>query len=39
VAEPVRAEVAALRARHEIADRRRLRLEPPPGPEQLSLAV
>ena len=39
VAEPVRAEVAALRARHAIADRRPERLEPPPGPEQLSLAV
>jgi hypothetical protein len=38
-AEPVRAEVAALRARYGIADRRRDRLEPPPDPEQLSLAV
>jgi DNA repair photolyase len=39
VADPVRAEVAALRARYGIADRRGLRLEPPPDPEQLSLAV
>ena len=38
-AEPVRAEVAALRARYGIADRRRDRLEPSPDPEQLSLAV
>jgi DNA repair photolyase len=38
-AEPVRAEVAGLRARYGIADRRRDRLEPPPDPEQLSLAV
>jgi DNA repair photolyase len=38
-AEPVRAEVARLRARHGIADRRRDPLEPAPDPEQLSLAV
>jgi DNA repair photolyase len=38
-AEPIRAAVAALRTRHGIADRREDRLEPPPEPEQLSLAV
>jgi DNA repair photolyase len=38
-AAPARAEVAALRTRHGIADRRRERLEPPSPPEQLSLAV
>ena len=38
-AEPIRAEVARLRARYGIADRRRDRLEPAPDPEQLSLAV
>jgi DNA repair photolyase len=37
--EPVRAEVAALRRRYRIADRRAVRLTPPPEPEQLSLAV
>jgi DNA repair photolyase len=36
-AEPVRAAVAALRAHHEIADRRPEPLEPPPDPEQLTL--
>jgi hypothetical protein len=30
-------EVARLRALHEVADRRRLRIEPPPPPKQLSL--
>ena len=38
-AEPIRAEVAKLRDRYGIADRRRERLEPAPDPEQLSLAV
>ena len=38
-AEPTRAAVAALRARHGIADRRRPRLEPAPEPEQLALAM
>jgi DNA repair photolyase len=37
--EPVRAEVAELRRRYDIADRRRLRLQPAPEPEQLALAV
>jgi DNA repair photolyase len=36
---PVRAEVSRLAREHEIGDRRRVRLEPPPEPEQLSLAV
>lgn len=38
-AEPVRAEVAALRTRHAIADRRENPLVPAPEPRQLSLAV
>ena len=38
-AEPIRALVARLREQYGIADRRRQRLEPPPEPEQLSLAV
>jgi DNA repair photolyase len=38
-AEPVRAQVAELRRRYEVADRRRVRLEPTPEPEQLALAV
>ncbi len=38
-AEPVRALVGRLREQYGIADRRRVRLEPPPEPEQLSLAV
>lgn len=38
-AEPIRAEVARLRAHYAIADRRGERLEPAPAPEQLSLAV
>ena len=38
-AEPVRSLVAGLRRRHGVADRRRVRLEPPTEPEQLSLAV
>jgi DNA repair photolyase len=37
--EPVRSEVAALRNRYGIADRRAMRLSPPPEPEQLALAV
>jgi DNA repair photolyase len=38
-AEPVRAEVAELRRRYRIADRRRTKLGPAPEAEQLSLAV
>ena len=38
-AEPIRARVAALRARHDIADRRRVKLEPEPQPEQLALTI
>jgi DNA repair photolyase len=38
-AEPVRAQVAELRLRYGIADRRRERLQPEPEPEQLALAV
>ena len=38
-AESIRTEVAKLRARYGIADRRRERLEPAPDPEQLALAV
>jgi DNA repair photolyase len=38
-AEPVRAEVAELRRRYGIADRRHVRLAPAPEPEQLALAV
>lgn len=37
--EPVQVEVKALRQRFGIADRRRVRLEPPPDPVQLGLAV
>jgi len=36
---PVRDQVAELRRRFEIADRRALRLAPPPEPDQLELAV
>jgi DNA repair photolyase len=39
VAEPVRAQVAELRNRYGIADRRNIRLAPEPEPEQLALAV
>jgi DNA repair photolyase len=39
VAEPIKAEVAALRERFEIADRRTHPLVPPPGPAQLGLAI
>jgi len=39
VAEPIKARVAALRERFEIADRRARPLEPPPGPAQLGLAL
>jgi DNA repair photolyase len=35
--EPIRALVAELRARHEIRDRRRVKLQPDPRPEQLML--
>ncbi len=38
-ADPVRSQVAALRKRYGIADRRAMRLSPPPEPEQLALAV
>jgi DNA repair photolyase len=38
-AEPVRTEVAELRRRFRIADRRRTKLQPAPEAEQLSLAV
>jgi hypothetical protein len=38
-AEPTRAEVAGLRSRYGIADRRPVRLEPQPEPEQLGLAM
>lgn len=37
--EPVRKLVAALRVRHGIADRRTVKLAPPPEPEQLALAI
>jgi DNA repair photolyase len=37
--EPVRSTVAQLAREHGIRDRRRIRLEPPAGPEQLALAV
>jgi DNA repair photolyase len=36
---PAREQVAALAREHGIRDRRRVRLEPPPEPEQLELAV
>jgi DNA repair photolyase len=36
---PVRGEVSALAREYAIGDRRKVRLEPPPEPEQLSLAV
>jgi len=39
VSEPVRSQVAELRRRHGIADRRAVRLTPPAQPEQLALAV
>ncbi len=39
VAEPIKARVASLRERFEIADRRARPLEPPPGPAQLGLAL
>jgi DNA repair photolyase len=38
-AEPVRAQVAELRRRYGVADRRHVRLAPAPEPEQLALAV
>jgi len=38
-ATPVREAVRDLASRHGIGDRRRVRLEPPPVPEQLTLAV
>ena len=39
VAAPVREQVAELRRKHGVADRRSVRLSPPPRPEQLALAV
>jgi DNA repair photolyase len=36
---PVRAQVAELARLHEIADRRTVKLEPPPEPAQLALAI
>jgi DNA repair photolyase len=36
---PIKQQVAEVRARVGIADRRRVKLEPPPDPEQLSLAM
>jgi DNA repair photolyase len=39
VAEPIRQQVAALRERYEIADRRPVRLDREPEPEQLALAI
>jgi len=39
VSEPVRAEFAALRARYGIGDRRTVKLEPEPEPQQLALAM
>jgi DNA repair photolyase len=39
VAEPIKATVAALRKRFEIADRRVRPLEPPPEPAQLGLSI
>jgi DNA repair photolyase len=38
-ATPVRDAVRELARRHAVRDRRRARIEPPPGPEQLSLVV
>jgi DNA repair photolyase len=37
--EPMKKHVAALRERFGIADRRRVKLEPPPEPEQMRLAI
>jgi DNA repair photolyase len=39
VQKPVRSEVSGLAREYGIKDRRKVRLEPPPEPEQLSLAV
>jgi len=39
IADPIRAEVTALRKQFEIEDRRAYKLEPPPVPEQLKLAM
>jgi DNA repair photolyase len=39
VAEPIRQQVAALRERYDVADRRPVRLEREPEPEQLALAI
>jgi hypothetical protein len=36
---PIKEQVAQLRARLGIADRRRVKLEPPPEPEQLRLVM
>jgi DNA repair photolyase len=37
--QPVRGEVSRLAREHDVRDRRRVRLEPPPASEQLALAV
>jgi hypothetical protein len=37
--QPVRAEVARLAREHRVRDRRRVKLEPPAEPEQLTLTV
>ena len=37
--EPVRRQVQALAREHGVRDRRRVRLAPPPEPEQLTLGV
>jgi hypothetical protein len=39
ITEPVTDRVRALRKRYGIADRRRMRLEPPPEPVQMKLAI
>lgn len=39
IADPIRAQVSALRKELGIEDRRAYKLEPPPAPEQLSLAM
>jgi DNA repair photolyase len=39
LSDPVRAQIAALRTRYGIADRRAVKLEPAPEPEQLALAM
>jgi hypothetical protein len=36
---PLRERVRELAREHAVCDRRRVRLEPPPDPEQLALAI